>query len=77
MSHADALSRCINVVDVNLTLARDTIKVEQEQDALCQQYRQQDAFLVDETVYCTGMIQLAVTCCYSHLFGPSSSKNLP
>ena len=48
MRHADALSRCINVVGQNLTLARDTIKVEQEQDALCQQYRQQEAFWVDE-----------------------------
>ncbi len=48
MSHAGALSRCIKVVDQNLTLARDTIKVEQELDVLCQQYRQQEAFWVDE-----------------------------
>ena len=48
MRHADALSRCINVVDQNITLARHTIKVEQGKNTLCQQYRQQEAFWVDE-----------------------------
>jgi hypothetical protein len=48
MRHADALSRCVNAIDQSLTLARETIRNEQEKDALCQQYRQQEAFWVDE-----------------------------
>jgi hypothetical protein len=48
MRNADTLSRCVNVLDQSLTLARDTIKIEQEKDTLCQQYRQQEAFWVDE-----------------------------
>jgi hypothetical protein len=47
MRYVDALFRCINVADQILTLATDTIRIEQERDTLCQQYRQQEAFWVD------------------------------
>jgi hypothetical protein len=48
MRHADALSRCIHVVNKDLTLTKEIIQEEQTKDALCEQYRQREGFWLDD-----------------------------
>lgn len=48
MRHADALSRCVNVIDKELVLTKEVIREEQIKDTVCDQYKQQGDFWVDE-----------------------------
>jgi hypothetical protein len=48
MRHADALSRCVHVVNKDLTLTKEIIQDEQAKDALCEQYRQREGFWLDD-----------------------------
>jgi hypothetical protein len=48
MRHTDALSRCIHVVNKDLTLTKEIIQEEQTKDALCEQYRQREGFWLDD-----------------------------
>ena len=48
MRHADALSRCVGIVNQEVALTRDIIREEQLQDRLCNQYRHQDGIWTDE-----------------------------
>jgi hypothetical protein len=48
MHHADALSRYVNVVEGKLALSKEIIREEQAKDALCEKYKLEDNFWVDE-----------------------------
>ena len=48
MRHADALLRCVSTVNKELTLTGDIIQMEQVKDELCNQFKQQEGFWVDE-----------------------------
>jgi len=48
MSHADALSRHVNLIEKDLVLSREVILGEQEQDDLCKQYKQYENFWIDK-----------------------------
>ncbi len=48
MRYADALLRCVSTVNKELTLTGDIIQMEQVKDELCNQFKQQEGFWVDE-----------------------------
>jgi hypothetical protein len=48
MHHADALSRHISEVEGNLTPSREIIQEEQPKDALCEKYKHENNFWVNE-----------------------------
>ena len=51
MRHADALSRSVNAVETELTLSRDVIREEQEEDELCTKYKLYENFLMTKMWY--------------------------
>jgi hypothetical protein len=50
MRHADALSRCDNVIDKNSALIKETFHEEQAKDALCEQCKQYEDFWLEDNV---------------------------
>jgi hypothetical protein len=55
MRHADALSRCVQLVLGDYSLTKEDIKEAQEKDSLCEKYKTYEKFWLDEdqVLYCT------------------------
>ena len=48
MRHADALSRCVNMVEKTMVLSNEDICEEQQNDEVCQRYKLRNEFWTDD-----------------------------
>jgi hypothetical protein len=65
MRHADALSRCVNLVTEEYAMSKDKIKEEQDRDPECQMYKLNEKFWLDEDQLLYYEEKKSIMCCNS------------